>query len=92
MLLPAAAQSTGRLVFVGTYTGPASQGIYALRFDEQSGALTPLGLAAATPNPSFLAISPDRRFLFAVNETSSVRRRTIGQRALVLPSTTPRAS
>ena len=32
--------------------------------------LTPLGLAAATPNPSFLAISPDRRFLFAVNETA----------------------
>ncbi len=68
---PAAAQAAGRLVFIGTYTGPASQGIYAFRFDERTGALTPLGLAAATPNPSFLAISPDRRVLFAVNETSS---------------------
>src|SRR4029453_16670107 len=64
-------QGAGRLVFIGTYTGPASEGIYVFRFDERSGALTPLGLAAATPNPSFLAISPDRRFLFAVNETSS---------------------
>jgi 6-phosphogluconolactonase len=67
----AAPQGTGRLVFIGTYTGPTSEGIYAFRFDERSGALTPLGLAAATPNPSFLALSPDRRFLFAVNETSS---------------------
>jgi hypothetical protein len=66
-----APQGAGRLVFIGTYTGPTSEGIYAFRFDERSGALTPLGLAAATPNPSFLAISPDRRFLFAVNETAA---------------------
>ena len=58
-------------MFVGTYTGPTSQGIYAFRFDDSTGALTPLGLAAATPNPSFLAVSPDRRVLFAVNEISS---------------------
>ena len=65
------AQSGGRLMFVGTYTGPTSQGIYAFRFDDSTGALTPLGLAAETPNPSFLAVSPDRRVLFAVNGISS---------------------
>jgi 6-phosphogluconolactonase len=59
------------LMFVGTYTGPTSQGIYAFRFDDASGALTPVGLVAETPSPSFLAISPDKRTLFAVNEVSS---------------------
>ena len=61
----------GRLVYIGTYTGDNSQGIYAFRFDEESGALKMLGLAAATKSPSFLAISPNRKFLYAVNETSS---------------------
>ena len=35
--------------------------------------LTPLGLAAATVNPSFLALSPDRRHLYAVNEVDDYR-------------------
>ena len=61
----------GRLIFVGTYTGEASKGIYAFRFDDTSGALTPLGLAVETASPSFLALSPNGRVLFAVNEVSS---------------------
>jgi 6-phosphogluconolactonase len=58
------------LFFVGTYTGGAtgSEGIYAFEFDDATGALTARGLAAATPSPSFLALSADRRFVFAVNE------------------------
>ena len=56
------------LLFVGTYTEKESKGIYAYRFDAASSALTPLGLAAETTNPSFLAIDPSRRFLYAVNE------------------------
>jgi 6-phosphogluconolactonase len=60
-----------RLVFVGTYTGPSSRGIYAFRFNDTTGVLEPLGLAAETPSPSFLTASADGRFLFAVNETNS---------------------
>jgi 6-phosphogluconolactonase len=56
------------LLFVGTYTEKESKGIYAYRFDAASSELTPLGLAAETANPSFLAIDPSRRFLYAVNE------------------------
>ena len=56
------------LLYVGTYTGKDSKGIYAYSFDAASSALTPLGLAAETVNPSFLAIDPSRRFLYAVNE------------------------
>ncbi|MEO7271024.1 MAG: lactonase family protein [Vicinamibacterales bacterium] len=64
------APAAGRLMFIGTYTGGTtnSKGIYAFRFDEKTGALTPLGLKAETRSPSFLAASPDGRVLYAVNE------------------------
>ena len=54
-------------VYVGTYTATASKGIYAFRFQPSSGKITPLGAVAEAPNPSFLAISPNHRFLYAVN-------------------------
>ena len=60
-----------QVMYVGTYTGSQSQGIYAFQFDDASGALEPVGLVAETPNPSFLTASADGRHLFAVNETSS---------------------
>ena len=55
------------LVYVGTYTGEKSKGIYALRMDK-AGKLAPLGLVAETPSPSFLAIHPNKKYLYAVNE------------------------
>jgi 6-phosphogluconolactonase len=63
-----ASHSGKYILFVGTYTKDGSQGIYSYRFDERSGRLEPLGLAAKTANPSFLAVSPRSRFLYAVNE------------------------
>ncbi len=63
-----AAGSGDWLVFVGTYTGAKSKGIYSFRMDRATGALTPLGLAAETPNPTFLAVHPNHRFLYAINE------------------------
>jgi 6-phosphogluconolactonase len=67
------ASSPGRLIFAGTYTdkGSTSQGIYAFRWDADSGAMTPLGLAVTTVNPSFLTLAPDRRRLYAVNEVEA---------------------
>ncbi len=58
------------LVYVGTYTGPESKGIYAYRFDAQTGEIKPLGLAGVAQNPSFLAIHPNRKFLYAVGESA----------------------
>src|SRR5215469_10464580 len=58
------------LVYVGTYTGPASKGIYAFRFDTASGAMKSIGLAAETRNPSFLAADSGGRNLYGVNEVS----------------------
>jgi 6-phosphogluconolactonase len=70
-LLPSvtlAAQHSTDLVYVGTYTDKSSKGIYVFRYNERDGSATPLGLAAETKNPSFFAISPDHKFLYAVNE------------------------
>ena len=60
------------LVYVGTYTGGKSEGIYAYRLDPQSGKCTPLGVAAELKNPSFLAVHPSRKFLYAVSEISDL--------------------
>jgi 6-phosphogluconolactonase len=74
------ASATGNLMFAGVYTdkGSTSKGIYAFHWDADEGTLAPLGLAAATANPSFLTLSPDRRRLYAVNETDVYRRKKSG--------------
>ncbi len=58
------------ITYIGTYTRQDSKGIYAYRFQPATGKLTPLGLAAETSNPSFLAVAPNQRFLYAANENS----------------------
>jgi 6-phosphogluconolactonase len=55
-------------VYLGTYTGPKSKGIYLTELDLKSGALSPASLAAEVASPSFLAIHPTQKFLYAVNE------------------------
>lgn len=59
-------------LFVGTYTDSGSKGIYSYTFNSQTGQLTEKTLAAATPNPSFIKISPDKKYMYAVNETNTV--------------------
>ncbi len=61
-------------MYVGTYTGQGSKGIYAWRFDPGAGTFTPVGLVAESANPSFLAAHPNGRFLYAVNEISHFQR------------------
>jgi 6-phosphogluconolactonase len=56
---------------VGTYTGHGSKGIYQFRFDEKSGSLSSMGLAAEIGSPSFLATDPAHRYLYAVTESAS---------------------
>jgi 6-phosphogluconolactonase len=70
-----AAASREYLVYWGTYTagGPRygtgeSKGIYVSRLDAGSGKLSAPELAAEAANPSYLAIHPNRRFLYSVNE------------------------
>jgi 6-phosphogluconolactonase len=55
-------------VYVGTYTGKVSKGIYTLTLDLSAGKLSDPQLAAETTSPSFLAVHPSNKFLYAVNE------------------------
>jgi 6-phosphogluconolactonase len=77
-LLAAAVPAPGKgkyIFYVGTYTedGSKSKGIYAFRFDAETDQITPLGLAAETTNPSFVALHPNGRFLYAVNEIGNYK-------------------
>jgi 6-phosphogluconolactonase len=59
------------LVYVGTYTErttDGSKGIYSARFDTTTGRLGALAVAAELQNPSWVTVSADRRFLYAVSE------------------------
>jgi len=63
------------LFYVGTYTesGSKSKGIYAYRYDAATQEITSLGLAAETINPSWVALHPNGRFLYAVNEVQNYK-------------------
>ena len=71
----APAQNGKYLFFVGTYTqdGSTSKGIYAYRYDAASHEITDLGVAAETTNPSFVALSPNGKYLYAVNELQNYK-------------------
>jgi 6-phosphogluconolactonase len=58
-------------VYVGTYTDGTSRGIYRLTFDPATGTMTEPVPAVETKNPTFLALHPNGRFLYAVGEISS---------------------
>src|SRR5207247_1763206 len=69
----------GDLLYVRTYTdGGRSEGIYLVRMDRRSGHLRRVGSVAAGANPSFLALHPNRRVLYAVNELEQYNGRPTG--------------
>ena len=69
------ASACAPFLYIGTYTEPAmhgtAEGISVCRMDPASGALAHVRTVAGVVNPSFLAIDPARRHLFAVNETAT---------------------
>lgn len=54
-------------LIVGTYTGAKSEGLYVYRFDSKTGDAQQVSVAK-TVNPSYLVVSKDKRFVYAVNE------------------------
>ena len=65
------------LAYIGAYT-PNGQGIYLFSMDPSSGKLTQVKVAAAVPSPSWMAIHPQGRYLYAVNEISNFNGGTSG--------------
>lgn len=59
-----------RLLFVGTQTvkGSSSRGIYSYHWDPDKGHLESGLLAVETDNPTFIAVDPQARYLYAANE------------------------
>lgn len=54
-------------LLIGTYDSPKSEGIYVYQFNTGDGSATAVS-HIKTSNPSFLAISPDEKYVYAVNE------------------------
>src|SRR5437660_1757608 len=59
-------------VYVGTYTGKDSKGIYRFDLDLATGKLSNKELAAEASSPAFLAIHPNHKFLYSVNEVNDI--------------------
>ncbi len=63
------ALSADALFYIGTYTHPGkSEGIYLSKLDTDTGMLGPVELAGRAASPSFVAMSPDKKFLYAAIE------------------------
>lgn len=64
-------------LFVGTYTDETSEGIYLFTFNADDGSLIPRDTVTGVENPSYLALSPDHSFLYAVNEMADSAEATV---------------
>jgi 3-carboxymuconate cyclase len=69
-LLPISAQKLTYHLLVGTYTNTGkSKGIYTYDVDMTSGIFTQKSVATGVSNPSYLALTTDRKFVYSVNES-----------------------
>ena len=65
-------------VFIGTYTGGDSKGIYSLRLDLANGDLQSLAVTEGVKNPSFVAVHPQGEFLYSVSEVDDYAKQNTG--------------
>jgi 6-phosphogluconolactonase len=82
ILLMQPAAAADYFVYTGSFTNRNSKGIYAYRFQGSSDQLSPLGLAAESINPAFLAEHPTHRFLYAVNNSPGQPENTVSAFAI----------
>lgn len=69
-----AQKSKEQFLIIGTYTHSAdSDGIYVYKFNSETGENS-LVSSVKTSNPSYLAISPNQKYVFAVNENADSTR------------------
>lgn len=67
LALVGAAQQSYYLV-IGSYTSGNTEGIQVYRFNSQRGFAAPVGKVSGVENPSYMVMSPDQKFIYAVNE------------------------
>ncbi len=70
--------SSRYIAYVGTYSQNGSKGIYRLEFNSETGSLKLLEGTNAIENSSFLAIHPNRKYLYAVSEVAKYKGKDTG--------------
>lgn len=60
-----------KYLIIGTYTKKASEGIYVFKFNTKTGDFAPVSIAKDIKNPSYLTVSEDKKFVYAVSETGN---------------------
>lgn len=65
-------------VYIGTYTSGKSKGIYAFDMNIETGELDQIATSSQITNPSYMAISSDKKFLYSVAETESLDHKKSG--------------
>ncbi|MDD4971204.1 MAG: lactonase family protein [Paludibacter sp.] len=72
LLVPIFAQKNNYRLLIGTYTNAGkSQGIYAYDIDMHNGVFTQKSVTTGVTNPSYLAITPDKKFVYSVCESTN---------------------
>jgi len=72
LIIPLWAQSSTYRLLIGTYTNTGkSEGIYSYEVDMNKGVFTKKSLVTGISNPSYLAIAPDKSFVYSVNENAT---------------------
>jgi 6-phosphogluconolactonase len=69
MLLPLLSSAQSFYLFIGTYTGKGSKGIYVYKFNAANGTAKWVSNTENAVNPSYLAVAPSGKYIYAVNET-----------------------
>jgi 6-phosphogluconolactonase len=70
--------SSQYLVYIGTYTGAKSKGVYVSRLERATGKLGAPELVAETPNPTFLAVHPKVPALYATGRPTLYAANEVG--------------
>jgi 6-phosphogluconolactonase len=71
LIQPFFAQNSNYRLLIGTYTNTGkSKGIYSYRVDMKRGIFKQVSVTTGVSNPSFLALTPDNKFVYSVNESS----------------------
>jgi 6-phosphogluconolactonase len=67
------AQNKSYNLLIGTYTNPGkSEGIYAYHIDMKTNEISQISVIKGISNPSYLALTPDNKFVYSVNESPEV--------------------
>ena len=76
-------------LYVGTYASEEKPGIYVFDWDSKTGYLSLVGQEESGPYPSYLALHPNKRYLYAVNEVQEFQgQRTGAVAAFAINATT----